>query len=244
MGSRSFQLASRQASVWVAFVMMAAAGISIAQRSTVLMSLAGPAVLGVMLVQLGDYGKRGAWLPNAFTFARVLVTAWLARIGSQLTGPSLATALLLVFLMDGLDGFVARTTHTDSAQGAHFDLECDAFVLLIVCVLHTLRGDSAWVLLAGLSRYAYAIAVDMFELRSKGLHGREARYVSALSLFGLSVAFIPSRFSGLLVALSTLALFALFGRMLHMGVRHAARQSRAAKQTRALNAARAARAAR
>src|SRR5687767_4128346 len=233
MGSRSFQLASRQASVWVAFVMMAAAGISIAQRSTVLMSLAGPAVLGVMLVQLGDYASRGSWLPNAFTFARVLVTAWLARIGSQLTGPSLATAMLLVFLMDGLDGFVARTTHTESAQGAHFDLECDAFVLLIACVLHALRGGTPWVLCGGLLRYAYAISIDMFELRTVGLHAREARYVSALALFGLSAAFVPSRVSGLLIALSTLALFVSFGRMIYVGVRYPAGPAR-----RAINAVR------
>ncbi len=213
--------------MWVAFVMMAAAGISIAQRSTWIMSLAGPAVLGVMLVQLGDYARRGSWLPNAFTFARVLVTAWLARIGSQLTGPSLASALLLVFLMDGLDGFVARATHTDSAQGAHFDLECDAFVLLVVCVLHALRGGSPWVLCAGLSRYAYAIAIDMFDLRSLGLHSREARYVSALAMFGLSVAFVPSRVSGALIALSALALFASFGRMLYVGVRQPAASARA-----------------
>jgi phosphatidylglycerophosphate synthase len=223
MGSRSFQFASRQASVWVAFVMMAAAGISIAQRSTWILSLAGPAVLGVMLVQLGDYASpsRGSWLPNAFTFARVLVTAWLARIGSQLTGPSLASAVLLVFLMDGLDGFVARATHTESPQGAHFDLESDAFVLMVVCVLHALRGGSAWVLCAGLSRYAYAIAIDMFDLRSVHLHARESRYVSALALFGLSVAFVPSRVSGALIALSTLALFASFGRMIYVGMRPA-----------------------
>jgi phosphatidylglycerophosphate synthase len=221
MGSRSFQFASRQASVWVAFVMMAAAGLSIAQRSTWILSLAGPAVLGVMLVQLGDYARRGSWLPNAFTFARVLVTAWLARIGSQLTGPSLASALLLVFLMDGLDGLVARSTHTESAQGAHFDLECDAFVLLVVCVLHALRGGSAWVLCAGLTRYAYAIAIDMFDLRSVGLHARESRYVSALAMFGLSVAFVPSRLSGALMMLSVLALFASFGRMVYVGMQPA-----------------------
>jgi phosphatidylglycerophosphate synthase len=223
----SFEPAARRASVCVAFVMLAGTAISLFTRSTWVLSLAGPAVLGVMLVQLGDYASHGSWLPNAFTFARVLVMAWLARIGAQLTGPSLATAILLVFLMDGLDGLVARTTGTTSAQGAHFDAESDAFVLLSVCVIHALRGLSPWVLVAGLLRYAFALLIDAYDLDGALPRSRLGRYTGSAALVGLALAFAPhGPLATLLTVGSTLLLLASFGHALYIAFRAALARGR------------------
>jgi phosphatidylglycerophosphate synthase len=216
----SFEPLARRTSAWVALVMLVACLSTMITRSTWLLSLAGPAVLGVMLVQLGDYSRRGSWLPNAFTFARVLVTAWLARIGAQLTGPSLSTAVLLVLIMDGLDGLVARGTNTHSAQGAQFDAESDAFVMLTVCVIHVLRGLSPWVLSAGLVRYAYVLAIDYFGLSGITPRSTFERSAAVLSVSALTFAFAPlGLVSKLLVVASTLLMSLTFGSSLYTALR-------------------------
>lgn len=218
----SFEPAARRASVCVAFVMLAGAAISLFTRSTWVLSLSGPAVLGVMLVHLGEYARYGSWLPNSFTFARVLVMAWLSRIGVQLTGPSLATAILLVFLMDGLDGLVARSTGTTSARGAQFDAEADAFVLLSVCVVHVLRGLTPWVLCVGLLRYAFALFIDAFELDGELVRSRFGRYTNALALLGLSLAFGPhGMLATVLAVTSSVALTLMFGYAVYTSLRTA-----------------------
>ena len=58
--------------------------------------------------------------------------------------------------LDWVDGRVARSTGTVSALGARFDMEVDAFLLLVLsgCAARYL-GD--WVLAIGLMRYAYVV---------------------------------------------------------------------------------------
>lgn len=64
-----------------------------------------------------------------------------------------ATALVL----DAVDGWLARRTGTTSALGARFDMEVDAFALLVLSVfVGPLIGW--WVLAIGLMRYAFVAA--------------------------------------------------------------------------------------
>jgi phosphatidylglycerophosphate synthase len=65
--------------------------------------------------------------------------------------PLAAVALVL----DAIDGWVARRTRTVSVLGARFDMEVDAFLILVLSayVTHSLGG---WVLAIGLMRYAFA----------------------------------------------------------------------------------------
>jgi len=66
-----------------------------------------------------------------------------------------ATALA----MDGLDGAVARRSGRVTAFGARFDMELDAFLILVLSVLVWRSGQAgAWVLLIGLMRYAFVAA--------------------------------------------------------------------------------------
>lgn len=64
--------------------------------------------------------------------------------------PLAAVALSL----DAVDGWVARHTGTSSALGARFDMEVDAFLILVLSVL-VARPVGAWVLAIGLMRYAF-----------------------------------------------------------------------------------------
>lgn len=56
--------------------------------------------------------------------------------------------------LDAVDGRVARATRTQSAFGARFDGEADAFLLLVLSV-HVALSYGWWVLLIGLARYAF-----------------------------------------------------------------------------------------
>jgi phosphatidylglycerophosphate synthase len=60
-------------------------------------------------------------------------------------------------LLDGVDGRVARRTGTASAFGARFDMEVDAFLILVLSV-HVAGLAGAWVLLIGAARYALLAA--------------------------------------------------------------------------------------
>ncbi|MGW1799302.1 CDP-alcohol phosphatidyltransferase family protein [Streptomyces sp. NPDC001984] len=65
------------------------------------------------------------------------------------------TAVALI--LDGVDGKVARRTGTSTALGARFDMEVDAFLILVLSVyVSTQLGP--WVLLIGGMRYAFVAA--------------------------------------------------------------------------------------
>ncbi|PYR47231.1 MAG: hypothetical protein DMF89_19515 [Acidobacteria bacterium] len=66
---------------------------------------------------------------------------------------------LVVVLLDGVDGWVARRTRTASAFGERFDLETDAALILVLAILAWQYGKAGpWVLLSGLLRYLFVAA--------------------------------------------------------------------------------------
>lgn len=65
------------------------------------------------------------------------------------------TAVALI--LDGVDGKVARRTGTSTALGARFDMEVDAFLILVLSVYVAMQLGP-WVLLIGGMRYAFVAA--------------------------------------------------------------------------------------
>ena len=64
----------------------------------------------------------------------------------------------IALVMDGLDGFFARRTGTETAFGARFDMELDAFLLLALSALVWRSGSvGSWVLLVGGLRYLFVL---------------------------------------------------------------------------------------
>lgn len=81
--------------------------------------------------------------------------AWLAGVAHGLVG--VAT---LALLADGLDGWVARRTGTQSDFGARFDMELDAFLILVLacCVIASGKAGE-WVLAIAAMRYLFVAAM-------------------------------------------------------------------------------------
>jgi phosphatidylglycerophosphate synthase len=71
--------------------------------------------------------------------------------------PVLVTLASVALVLDGVDGWVARRTGTVSAFGARFDMEVDAFLILVLS-LYVARDAGWWVLLIGAARYLFVAA--------------------------------------------------------------------------------------
>lgn len=161
-GIVSAELAAGGASVWLLGTLME-------QR------LAAPPVfaLAALLVYLPVAVLVGCHLPtgarlgaaNRVTLARaVLVSLMAASLVDARWLSSEAYALVgvatLALLADGLDGWVARRTGTQSDFGARFDMELDAFLILVLacCVVATGKAG-AWVLAIAAMRYVFVAAM-------------------------------------------------------------------------------------
>ncbi|GHC81770.1 hypothetical protein GCM10007079_22070 [Nocardiopsis terrae] len=69
----------------------------------------------------------------------------------------LVPVTVLALVLDGVDGLVARGTRTESDFGARFDMEADAFLILVLSV-YVSWSLGPWVLVIGVLRYLFGAA--------------------------------------------------------------------------------------
>jgi len=117
------------------------------------------------------------------TLARtVLVGGVTALAADGWTRPVPVTVLVgltgAALLLDGVDGRVARRTGTASAFGARFDMEVDAFLILVLSVA-LVRPVGVWVVAIGAMRYAFVLAGIALPWLTASLPARFARKVVA-----------------------------------------------------------------
>ncbi|WP_374969224.1 CDP-alcohol phosphatidyltransferase family protein [Terrabacter sp. BE26] len=116
--------------------------------------------------------------------------------------------------LDAVDGRVARRTGTTSAFGARFDMECDAFLVLVLAV-HVSRGLGWWVLLIGAARYLLLLAQRALPwLRGAMPARRWRRAVAAYVGVSLTVAAsgsVPHEVAAAVVGSALVALLWSFG---------------------------------
>ncbi|MBA4267430.1 MAG: CDP-alcohol phosphatidyltransferase [Comamonadaceae bacterium] len=124
---------------------------------------------------------------NRVTLIRLGMVALIAAlIGEALpaapldSAPSAAWALVIVAtltaLLDAVDGHLARRSGLASAFGARFDMETDAFFVLVLCALVVQAGQAgAWVLASGLMRYAFVGAARVWPWLSGPLQPSKRR---------------------------------------------------------------------
>jgi phosphatidylglycerophosphate synthase len=126
---------------------------------------AGLLYLGVSNVLLARGLRRSGTVrfgpANAITAARsTLVGLITALVATSFSGavsvPLLVGLTITALVLDAVDGSVARRTHTISELGARFDMEVDAF-LLIVLSAYIAPDLGWWVLIIGLLRYAFVV---------------------------------------------------------------------------------------
>lgn len=207
--------AQQRASMGTALLLPSAAVVGLSFDTLAPLALAGPLALGLLVHGMRSFGSRHNTLPNTITALRVTLTGLLALHSQQpwCTPGVVALTVLLVFALDGLDGVLARSLHASSPQGAHFDMESDAYLVLTVCCLHTLYGHGSWLLVGGLLRYAYSLATTLFRSRGEAPRSRVGRYAFAASLGCLTLALcLSGALASTLAGLGTAILLWSFGR--------------------------------
>ena len=94
---------------------------------------------------------RAIWVSAVACFIGTSVTDSIAWWASGLAAVALA--------LDGLDGFIARRTGSETDYGAQLDMELDSIMMLVLSVLAFMWGRAGlWVLFCGLARYAWIAA--------------------------------------------------------------------------------------
>ena len=125
-------------------------------------------IAAAVLVALPAHPHARFGMANILTTARAGLTALIGalafeaeRLGADapvLTWLATGTAAAALCL-DGLDGYAARRRAEVSRFGARFDMEIDALLILLLCVLlHGSGKVGAWIYALGSMRYAFVLA--------------------------------------------------------------------------------------
>ena len=97
------------------------------------------------------------------TLARATLVGGVAALiadsfGGPISVPTLVLLTSVALVLDAVDGGVARRTGTTSPLGARFDMEVDAFLILVLSVYVARVTGDWWVLTIGAARYLFAVA--------------------------------------------------------------------------------------
>lgn len=210
------------ASLLLALILLAALVLSLALASLRPLAFAGPLGLSLLVLRLRSYASDVSPLPSLITALRVALTG---LMGLEALGPEplrYAILVLLIFTLDGVDGTLARRLAASSRMGAHFDMESDGYLVLMLCALLVQHGVGAWVLLGGLLRYAYVITTRIVPSRGEAPPSRFGRYAFSVSLSALTLALICSPAAAAsLAALGTSVLAWSFARSFYWAFRTA-----------------------
>lgn len=161
---------------------------------------------------------RGIGAANHVTLARAIMIAGLAGL---LPYPQLVmdygwwvlAIAGIALALDGVDGAIARSTRTETDFGARFDMELDAFFIMILCGLVWMAGQvGIWVLLIGLMRYAFVGAGLLLPgLRRPLPPSFRRRLICVVQIAGLMICLAPPTgpMAATLVAAAALGLLSL-----------------------------------
>lgn len=134
---------------------------------------------------------------NFVTMLRVSLVAGVAGLIGEPPSPPAAWlavgVVVLVAVLDGVDGWLARRSGEISAFGARFDMEVDAALILIISVLVWQHGKAgAWVITCGLMRYGFVAAGWVLPWMAGPLRTtRRGKTVAVGQFIGLGAALLP-----------------------------------------------------
>jgi phosphatidylglycerophosphate synthase len=100
---------------------------------------------------------------NGITLFRAALIGLIANLIGSEVDPHLskwaAIIAIIALSLDGVDGWIARKTKSESAYGAQLDMEVDSvFTLLLSFLVYSWGHAGPWVLLCGLARYLWMVA--------------------------------------------------------------------------------------
>jgi phosphatidylglycerophosphate synthase len=174
----------------------------------------------VLTLALRRSWARGFGAANRVTLARATLVGGVTALVADSFGRHAPVAVLVALasvalVLDAVDGKVARRTGTATPLGARFDMEVDAFLILVLCVFVAM-SLGAWVLVIGAMRYVFVAAAWVAPWLRAPLPPSTARKtVAALQgivLVAAGADLVPRPVSAAAVALALASLVWSFGR--------------------------------
>jgi phosphatidylglycerophosphate synthase len=141
----------------------------------------------------------------------VLVGAVTALVAETLVQPvptaAIAAIAAVALTLDAVDGYVARRTGLATPFGARFDMEVDAFLILVLSI-DIARTVGAWVLVIGAMRYLFVAASWLFPWLRKPLRpsfaSKAVAAVQGIVLTAAATGILPDAAIVVLAALALL----------------------------------------
>lgn len=182
-------------------------------------------LLGLLSAAMHRAGRSVLGPADVVTLARALLVGGVTAIVAEslLTGWTARAALVAIasvaLVLDAVDGKVARRTGTSSPVGARFDMEVDAFLVLVLSV-HVAGIVGPWALAIGGMRYVFVAAGWVLPwLRGSVPPSYVAKTVAAVQGVVLVVAaaqLLPHPVAVALVAVALALLVWSFGRTVRL----------------------------
>lgn len=89
--------------------------------------------------------------------------------------------ILIIPLLDIVDGLVARYRKEESQFGMYYDMEVDAVFVMVASIIVYLNYPSMWVvLLPAFLRYFYKFSIDILDKKSKFIESKQ-KYASLIA---------------------------------------------------------------
>ncbi|WP_461472437.1 CDP-alcohol phosphatidyltransferase family protein [Microbacterium sp. HJ5] len=91
------------------------------------------------------------------TLVGIVTALVMSSFGASVSVPLLTVLASIALALDAVDGWLARLTHGETELGAQFDMEVDAFLLLVMSA-YVAPALGWWVIVIGMLRYAFVVA--------------------------------------------------------------------------------------
>lgn len=122
----------------------------------------GAGLAALLARAMARHRRDGLAPADKVTLARAVLVSGVAALTADAFGGRAPVAPLVALstvalILDGVDGRIARRTGTASAFGARFDMEVDAFLILVLSV-YVAPMAGWWVLAIGAARYVFVAA--------------------------------------------------------------------------------------
>ncbi|KZB86875.1 CDP-alcohol phosphatidyltransferase family protein [Amycolatopsis regifaucium] len=178
----------------------------------------GVAVAGFLTFGLTRSSGRSLGPADAVTLGRSALVGCVTALVADTAGRETAVMVVLAsvaLVLDAVDGQVARRTGTASRLGARFDMEVDAYLILVLSVV-VAQSLGPWVLTIGAMRYVFVAAGRLWPWLNDPLPSSMARKtvaaVQGIVLVAAASTILPV-WVGFVVTLGALGLLAWsFGR--------------------------------
>jgi phosphatidylglycerophosphate synthase len=151
--------------------------------------------IGALVAAVHPFDRFGP--ANQATTVRAALVAIVAGLLFERATPELAATAAVIAglaaIIDGMDGWLARSSRMSSAFGARFDLEIDALLILALATL-AWQHDKAgvWILLSGLLRYLFiAGGLLWYWLRQPLPPSLRRQTICVIQVVALIVAVLP-----------------------------------------------------